>query len=117
MDHLDALAKFNSARKSGESVLASHQSVIDEIQELIVELYADDLPTENLDRLLESWVNMDPREFERTRMKYKLTVEGTDGILKGEQWFFENHDRVEIGTVRGGGWLGPEYIVRDCVEL
>lgn len=67
MTHEDALVKFNSARKSGEGILASHQSVIDEIQELIAELYADGLPTEDLDRLLESWVNMDPRELTKNR--------------------------------------------------
>lgn len=63
MTHEDALAKFNAARKSGEGILAAHQSVIDEMQELIAELYADGLPTEDLDRLLESWVNTDPRQL------------------------------------------------------
>lgn len=112
-----AEARFNAARRSGMSVIVAHQVVVDEIQNHIVEAYANGLPTEQLDSILNMWTRVDPQEFERTRIKYKLVIEFTKGLFKGMCASRESHIQQEVGFVGGGGWLGSEYVVRECVDL
>lgn len=117
LTQIDADARFNTARRAGMSVIVAHQIVVDEIQNHIVEAHANGLPTEQLDSILNLWTKVDPQEFERTRIKYKLVIEFTKGLFKGMCASRESHLPLEVGFVGGGGWLGPEYVVLDCVDL